>query len=362
MSNIQSKSNKLTNHERAIIYSKKQELLGKPIIKFELGDFDRVILISVLDKESTGKITIPSFITDIRNLVDVFRDCQFTEILIDNQPDREFNASYLFSSIKSIRLKVKFSHPECISEACQMFSASAALKEVTIENFKSLNIKNMSGMFSGCINLRKVNTEDWDVSKVEVMDHMFNLCTCLHSLDVSTWDTSSLQSTVGMFYKCIRLRSFDISNWDTSNIDITRSMFYQCHKLTEVKFNKLNTSKLYDATEMFMGCKSLRAVDISGLELSKLELARSMFEGCQRLTSIDISNKKMNRLRDATRMFYYCLNLRKISFRKTSLSKIDNTDSISDIFKHCISLKDIDVYEVNSEAKELITKEFNRRG
>ena len=53
-----------TNHELARRYAEKQMIVGERL-RFKLLDNDRVTLTDVLDKSNTGRIEIPSFITDI---------------------------------------------------------------------------------------------------------------------------------------------------------------------------------------------------------------------------------------------------------------------------------------------------------
>lgn len=55
----------LSNHELAEIYNKKQMLIGN-ILEYELLDGDKVELVDVRDKENSGKLVIPSFITSYR--------------------------------------------------------------------------------------------------------------------------------------------------------------------------------------------------------------------------------------------------------------------------------------------------------
>ena len=75
----------VSNHEMAKRYEAKSRLIGKDILDYRLLEDDRVELIEVLDKEDTGKIVIPSFITDL-NKYDkgnfLFKGCKYSEIYI----------------------------------------------------------------------------------------------------------------------------------------------------------------------------------------------------------------------------------------------------------------------------------------
>ena len=118
----QTQSKSKTYVDLANRYEAKQELTGK-LLKFKQLDEDKFELIEVLDKESTGIIVIPSFITSIgaqengSNLDQYksnspFRMCRFTEIFIDNRPGVPFFADGLCSDMRSETLKITFRHPE----------------------------------------------------------------------------------------------------------------------------------------------------------------------------------------------------------------------------------------------------------
>lgn len=224
------KNNAVSNHDLAKIYDKKQRLLGKPLLKFELLEDDRVLLIDVLDKISTSKITIPSFITDVVNIsadsingfmyaveghialreryknygrtdLDLmngdtvfapFAGCRFTEVYIENSPDRTFNATGLFSMIESDKLKVVFRHPECVNISAYMFSRCSYLKELDISSLSVNNIAITSKMFEKCIKIKTISLSQFNTSKVKIANGMFTQCLRLEELDLSNWNTENL--------------------------------------------------------------------------------------------------------------------------------------------------------------------------
>ena len=85
----------LSNRDMAKIYDKKQRLVGE-LLRYELLEDDRVLLIDVLDKENSGRLVIPRFITDIRYRELPFygengyalKGCKYREVYIDNSGDR----------------------------------------------------------------------------------------------------------------------------------------------------------------------------------------------------------------------------------------------------------------------------------
>ena len=80
-----------SNHQLAKEYILKQKLLGVSTVKLKLLENDRVKLIEVLDKESTGTFIVPKFITDYHSYFDdrhaihgPFNDCRFVKIIMQN--------------------------------------------------------------------------------------------------------------------------------------------------------------------------------------------------------------------------------------------------------------------------------------
>ena len=65
-----------TNHEMANIYILKHKLIGRlPNIALNFLPNDRVELVKVLNTRDNGKIIIPSFVTDINELIHTFYNC-----------------------------------------------------------------------------------------------------------------------------------------------------------------------------------------------------------------------------------------------------------------------------------------------
>ena len=55
-----------SNHQLAQEYDLKSKLLGDNNLEYKLINNDRVVLLDIKDKKSTGKLVIPSFITDFQ--------------------------------------------------------------------------------------------------------------------------------------------------------------------------------------------------------------------------------------------------------------------------------------------------------
>lgn len=132
--------NNKTRHEQAKAYELKSKIVGTKL-KFNYLPNDDVELAEIFDKNSTGKIVIPSFITKIQlKYVGVsivsspFTRCKFTDIFIDNPPDIEFDAASMCYAMRSESIRLSFRHPEMVV--------------------------NMADTFLGCINVVNIDISD----------------------------------------------------------------------------------------------------------------------------------------------------------------------------------------------------------
>ena len=110
--------NRLSNHELANRYEAKQRLIGKRLLDFELMDNDRVVLKAVLDKEDTGRLVIPSFITDIKKQSyenkGVLAGCKYSDIYIDNQDGVKLSINSLCANMESVELRLRINNAKDI--------------------------------------------------------------------------------------------------------------------------------------------------------------------------------------------------------------------------------------------------------
>ena len=108
--------------------------------------------------------------------------------------------------------------PEDCSE---LFSGFDHVDQIVFrKNFKTENVKNMSGMFAGCYRLEKVDTDNLAAENVE---------------DIS-----------GMFFECENLKRLDLRNFDAGNIKSISNMLGCCRQLESVQGIKI-LRKLADA-------------------------------------------------------------------------------------------------------------------
>ena len=261
--------NGCSNHALAMAYERKLELLGaKKVLEYKLIENDRVMLMSVNDKEDTGRLVIPSFITELNKCdsdgfvgVDfLLKGCKYSEVYVNNKCGIEFDASMLCREMESKRLKVEFRYPGNVVNMMGMFLDCERLEELDISMFDTDNVIDMSDMFSLCKRLKKIDLKCIDTRNVVNMSWMFSGCKSLKRLDLSMVNTSNVKSMRGLFDDCEKLEELDISNFDTENV--------------------------VDMSWMFSGCINLKKVDISSWNISKLKQAKGIFRNCSNLKLI----------------------------------------------------------------------------
>lgn len=106
-----------SNHQLAKEYDLKSKLLGDNNLEYKLINNDRVVLLNIRDKKSTGKLVIPPFITDFQIhyefigsmsfVTSPFSYCRYTNIIILNSPNIKINTNWLFAKMHSKILKVE---------------------------------------------------------------------------------------------------------------------------------------------------------------------------------------------------------------------------------------------------------------
>lgn len=155
----------MSNKDKALKFMRKERLLGVCTLDFVIAEGDRVVLLDVLDKENGGILEIPSFITDIFGSPLV--GCKFSEVHINNQDYKEFNAFELCSGMLSKRLKLVFKNPMNVIGMSYMFYNCKLLEELDIRGIDMSNVKDIRGMFTGCDRLKNIKCSEQTIRCME---------------------------------------------------------------------------------------------------------------------------------------------------------------------------------------------------
>uniref|UniRef100_UPI00296E781F BspA family leucine-rich repeat surface protein n=1 Tax=Flagellimonas baculiformis TaxID=3067310 RepID=UPI00296E781F len=148
-------------------------------------------------------------------------------------------------------------------------------KLLTVEQWGSIQWKNMNSTFAYCSNMVLNATDKPDLSQVTDMAHMFRNAAAFNN-DLSDWDTSNVTNMSLMFYGSTSFNG-DLSGWDTSSVTDMAHMFRNA-----TAFNKdlsdWDTASVTDMARMFYGATSFNG-DISGWDTSKVtDMARMFYE------------------------------------------------------------------------------------
>lgn len=337
-----------SRHELARIYESKASLLGLCEMQFEYLEDDEVRLVNVID--STDKLIIPSFITDIKlrkygeHKLSPLSYGNFSEIIIDAPL---LNMQYLCSCLRSKHLRIvyrnkfkaidlSFMFLDCIwlesLEICidtsnvysteGMFCSCYSLKELDLSKFNTSRVTNMKGMFRGS-SLKELDLSSFDTSKVTDMRDMFSNCSRIEKINLSSFDTSKVTNMQGMFEKCSRLKSLDLRNFNTSKTLSMESMFSGCTALKSLDLSNFNTSKVSDMRQMFTFCSSLEKINLTSFDTSGVFDMDGMFYHCESLQKLDLSSFNTDNVLNMRNMFYYCKSLKNLDISHFSVPYID---------------------------------------
>lgn len=219
----------------------KAKLLNRLNLEIEFGHNDEVILLEVMDKENTGKLIIPEFITSIGEPDSpALIGCRFSEIVVDNNGKNNIDLSYAFSNMDSENVRLRIRHPE--------------------------SVISLYGAFSNCDNLREVKFENMNTINLESIGFMFEYCSDLVSIDFGGMVTKNIREMSGVFSECRKLRDIDIGSFDISNVRDIGYMFSNCSSLEYVVLAPFDIKLLTTADSIFDGCVRLKKIVHNGIE------------------------------------------------------------------------------------------------
>ena len=263
----------LSNHEMAKRYKEKSKLIGKDILDIKLLENDRVELVEVLDKEDTGRLVIPSFITDISDYIPLY-DCKYTEVYIDNKIGVWLNISALCAGMDSIELKLGIRYPEYITDMSYLFRKCTELAKVDLGGMDIRNVKDIKNMFEDCIRLNDIDISGLNISNVIDMSDIFNGCISLKGVKLSGLDTSKVEDMSKMFIWCERLRKLDLCSFKTPMVKDMAQMFRECYRLKSVDISGSILKKDVNTVRMFEHCivlNDIKACDSKILQAYRLK-------------------------------------------------------------------------------------------
>ena len=218
-----------------------------------------------------------------RNYLEKDEKVETIKIIIDNPITSFRRLFYECGFVVSVFFK-KFNRKN-ITDMSDMFRfeiTTSSIKKLDLSNFKTDNVKNMSGMFNGCYFLEELDLSNFNTNNVTNMSGMFKGCQQLKELNISNFKTNNVTNMSSMFFLCHSLEGLDLSNFNTNNVTNMKEMFYGCSSLEELDLSNFNTNKVTDMSCMFAGCSSLVELDISNFNTINVKKMKYMFSSCSK--------------------------------------------------------------------------------
>jgi len=177
---------------------------------------------------------------------------------------------------------------------------SDAAKITGIEQWGSIQWKNMSSMFKSSRNLDTYNAEDKpDLSNVKSMRNMFS-CAEDFNADIGDWNTSNVEDMRGMFNGAESFNG-EIGDWDTSNVEDMRGMFHSAESFNG-KIGDWDTRNVEDMGSMFQSAESFNG-KIGDWDTRNVEDMGSMFYSAESFNG-EIGDWGTSNVEDMGWMFY----------------------------------------------------------
>lgn len=111
-----------------------------------------------------------------------------------------------------------------------------------------------------------------------------------------------------------------------------------CSNLEQIDLGKLETLKPKSTSKMFSACSKLSDIEfIYDIDFQKVQTISDMFKYCASIEQIDLSRLNLQSLKRADGAFRGCRNLESIQSKEIH---IGNQCDTTEIFDGCVKLKD----------------------
>lgn len=291
---------------------------------------------------------------------EVYNFCYFQElhsgncdIFIENKKvdfNSYYNSSKIVANKQDCKIRVKLLLHQKIENANGMFDNCKFIGAISLANFDSSRVQDMSCMFQNCYELEVISgLSRLNTQQLRSMAGMFRGCVRLTEADLSSFMTGGVKNMSGLFYNCHSLRCVHGLNklcvneaWNLSH------MFYGCRALAKLDLGAFYTRNLEDMSHMFAGCCNL--IEIRGLDMFITEGVKNMeavFADCKKLRKLTLRNFNFGDAKNISRMFFYCETLEELALGDFSL---ENVCEYKDVFYGCNKLRKIEFRSISAKA------------
>ncbi|MDF7639783.1 BspA family leucine-rich repeat surface protein [Lactobacillus sp. ESL0791] len=234
---------------------------------------------------------------------------------------------------------------DLVSDMSHMFEGDSSIESLTLgdgTHFKTDNVGNMSFMFSDMTGMKKISIDNFNTSAVSDMSHMFNNDLLLDNLGLNIsdnkFDTKFVEDMSYMFNNCQSLTStgtgphkaaFDVSNFNTRYAENMAYMFNGCRNLTSLVVTNWDTSQVTDMQHMFDGDAALTGLNVGGWKTGQVTNMQYMFSGDTNLTSPAVTDWDTSQVTDMQHMFDSASSITSLDLHKWNTESVGNAVSSS---------------------------------
>lgn len=359
--------------QQAMRYKKKMRLLNKePQFEFRIVDDNTVLLVNVLDKDSTGKIVIPQFITGLDEkkqdqsydlLEQAFTGCRFTEIEIQNSPGTFKTIDKMCCRMRQSSIKLTMWHDEDVKSAKELFQGCRNLQKIDLSGLTLDNLEIASKIFEQCVNIVELDLQTIVFSKTTRMDGLCLLCEQLETVKFGNhkYKQSSLIDISLMFYKCYKLKNIEFGSLTFKNVKHADAMFAHCQCLEDIDTDRLRFYKIERLEQAFLDCRQLKSLDLQTQYLGNLHSASKILKDQSSIEQFKTQSTMFNKLMNASQMLDNCMQLSDFTIIKDPRKPDkygENIRSTENMFKGCSSLEIVDLSEFYFYSLEIAVSMF----
>jgi len=331
---------------------KTEKIDNKKWALFELKTKDDEVEIRINDSTNKYKINKSTkylFVSDISSQLK-FEYCFKKKDKYKNKDSISESRHYgLFENTYNKEISIIFCDTENIKKLNSFFECGNL---ETVENFESVNTKNVTSMSNTfrSSKLKNINLNNLDTSKVKYMSCIFHKVGLEKIQFGQNFKTDNVKSLWCAFGGS-NIKEIDLSNLKFNNMENISMLFNYCKKLEKVNMNNLNLEKIEDLTCVFGNCENLKEINLDGVKFENLNDITCLFANCKSLKNIDLSflknsqNKSLN-LQSLHGLFCGCTNLEEINFGDNF--DTSNVTQMSSMFKGCKNLKKLDLTNFNT--------------
>ncbi|MDY5163638.1 BspA family leucine-rich repeat surface protein [Leuconostoc falkenbergense] len=264
--------------------------------------------------------------------------------------------SYMFQKTALTSLDLSSWDVTQVTNFYYMFYSTTSLTTLNLSSWgvgRTATNVNMGRMFQDASALTNLSLTDFKTTNVIDMSYMFYR-TGLNSLDLSSWDVTQVTSFYYMFYSTTSLTTLNLSSWGVgrtaTNVDMGY-MFGITSALTNLNLTNFKTTNVIDMNNMFRST-ALTSLDLSGWDVTKVTDFDGMFRIATSLTTLNLSSWGVGRTATNVDMGYIfnrtsaLTNLNLTNFKTTNV--IDMSGMFQEAGLTSLDLSSWDVTQVTS--------------